>query len=272
MITPNRLSKKIWPLETPWLFVALIAILLACLVVRSRESVHKANKSDALSSLPAVILWAWERPENLGFIDTHKVAVAFLAKTISLRGDRVTVRPRLQPLQVPTGTKMIAVARVESDRTDQPALSDMQLAAAVGEISEMANIPNVVAVQVDFDATRSEREFYQSAIFRLRKQLPASIPLSITALASWCSGDDWLSVLPIDEAVPMLFRMGIDRRQILSRLEAGERFNSRPCKVSAGVSVDEPVAIDLRNERLYIFSPQAWTADTFKAAMEEYHK
>jgi len=40
------------------------------------------------------------------------------------------------------------------------------------------------------------------------------MPLSITALASWCAGDPWITGLPIDEAVPMLFRLGPDTRNI----------------------------------------------------------
>src|SRR5687767_16011817 len=69
---------------------------------------------------PAVILWAWERPEDLTFIDPQKTGVAFLAKTITLRGDKVLVRPRLQPLTLPEGAKTIAVVRIETDRSDSP--------------------------------------------------------------------------------------------------------------------------------------------------------
>jgi len=261
-----------------WSILVLIFTMLLCLGVMSRQPLPHGDASStslkavALTRLPAIVLWAWERPERLDFIDPQKVAVAFLGKTISLRRDGVTVRPRLHPLTVPAGTKMIAVVRIESDRSQLAALSDADLSIVVGESSEMACLPNVVAVQLDFDATRSEREFYRKAIFRLREKLPPSMPLSITALASWCWGDDWLSALPIDEAVPMLFRMGIDRRQILSQLESGATFNSIPCRASAGVSVDEPLSPELLSDRLYIFSPKAWSGDSFKAAMEIYHR
>src|SRR5438874_13045091 len=36
-----------------------------------------------------------ERPTDLTFIDPGKIAVAFLARTIHLRGDEVVTRPRL---------------------------------------------------------------------------------------------------------------------------------------------------------------------------------
>jgi hypothetical protein len=95
--------------------------------------------------------------------------------------------------------------------------------------------------------------------------------LSITALASWCAGDDWLRDLSIDEAVPMLFRLGVDQHQFQRRLETGQPFESSMCRNAAGVSTDEPVrppAVD----RLYIFNPKPWTKDSFTAAMEIYKK
>ncbi len=48
----------------------------------------------------------------------------------------------------------------------------------------------------------------------------------MTALASWCAGDDWLRDLPVDEAVPMLFRMGVEKNLFQRRLETGQRFES----------------------------------------------
>ncbi|HKX29107.1 MAG TPA: hypothetical protein VJ302_15540, partial [Blastocatellia bacterium] len=33
---------------------------------------------------PRIVLWAWERPENLEFIDPGRIGVAFLARTIRL--------------------------------------------------------------------------------------------------------------------------------------------------------------------------------------------
>jgi len=55
---------------------------------------------DALRNFPRVILWAWERPEDLRFLDhsDQPPAVAFLARTLYLRGADVLVRPRFQPL------------------------------------------------------------------------------------------------------------------------------------------------------------------------------
>lgn len=253
-LLPNHMrflvDKRVWLLA----FVVLVPISILAL----------RPKPKPLSHLPPVIVWAWERPEKLDFIDTDKVGVAFLAKTLRLQGDRVLSRPRLQPLQLAPNTKLIAVVRIESDH---PNLSETQLQQTVKEIAKVAELPGISVAQIDFDATVSERDFYKSLLSELRRQLTASTSLSITALASWCAGDQWFADTPIDEAVPMLFRMGIDQRRFQSRPE----FDAPKCRNSAGVSTDEPVtppAVD----RLYIFNPKPWSRDSLNSALEAYKK
>jgi hypothetical protein len=238
----------------------------------SRFVENLTSSSSRLANLPATILWAWERPEKLDFIDSQKLAVAFLAKTVYLRADRVVSRPRLQPLAVPTGARVIAVVRIESERSQPPTLSPQQMKAAATEISEVASLPNVVMVQVDFDATKTERDFYRQLLTELRLELPQSTLLSITALASWCKGDNWLDDLPIDEAVPMLFRMGVERKQFLAQLATREQFSAKPCRASAGVSTDEPVAELLPVQRLYVFNPASWSPSAVQQVMETYQR
>jgi hypothetical protein len=215
-----------------------------------------------------MILWAWERPENLTFLDPQKTAVAFLAKTITLRDDKTVVKPRLQPLQLAADTKLIAVVRIEIDRASPSSLSAAQLQQTADEISSLTGVS---VVQIDFDATVSQRYFYRELLRRVRRELSPSIGLSITALASWCAGDNWIADLPVDEAVPMLFRMGVERRQFQRRLESGQTFEASICQNSAGVSTDEPVTTPAVN-RLYIFNPEPWTKDSFARAMEAYHR
>lgn len=215
-----------------------------------------------------VILWAWERPEDLTFIDPQKVEVAFLAKTIYLRGDKVVVKPRLQPLKLAPGTRVVAVVRIESDPANRPSLSASQLRQTANAVTDLSDIS---LVQLDFDATVSERNFYRSLLTSVREQLPRSTALSMTALASWCAGDDWLRDLPVDEAVPMLFRLGVDRQQFQRRLETGKRFESRMCQNAAGVSTDEQVNPP-KVDRLYVFTPEGWTKESFARAMEVYKR
>jgi hypothetical protein len=254
------------------IFAAIIALaaLSALAIAASRTHFGKIN-SEAVarqSRIPATVLWAWERPTDLSYIDPNQVGVAFLARTIRLRGEDVLIKPRRQPLSLPDQTKVIAVVRVESDSANKPALTSNQAKSLADGIQATAKLPNVLAVQIDFDATQSERKFYREVIVEVRRRLPESIGFSITALASWCVDDDWISDLPIDEAVPMLFRMGADRQLIKNRLSAKEEFSAAPCRSSYGISTDEPHDNLRPEKRLYVFNPEAWTEQSVRAILE----
>jgi hypothetical protein len=139
-------------------------------------------------------------------------------------------------------------------------------------VVDAAHLPRVQALQIDFDASKSERHFYGMLLRDLRARMPKGMPLSITALASWCVGDNWLDQLPpgtISEAVPMLFRMGPDGPDIASYLKSGKDFSSALCRSSLGVSTDEPFSQALLDgvirtrsgggaKRIYVFSPKPW--------------
>ena len=130
-------------------------------------------------------------------------------------------------------------------------------------------MPGIAAVQVDYDATVSERPFYRALLQDLRRSLPESVRLSITALASWCMGDPWLAGLPIDEAVPMLFRMGPDRLPVLLHLESGGDFGEAACQQSVGISTDEPVRWLPAGRRLYVFHPRSWSHGAVQKVLQE---
>jgi len=82
--------------------VLLLSLLSFFVVARitylsTRSDASLLNRdpsSDRLENFPKTILWAWERPENLTFINPADVGVAFLARTIYLRGSEIIVRPR----------------------------------------------------------------------------------------------------------------------------------------------------------------------------------
>jgi hypothetical protein len=211
---------------------------------------------------PSWILWAWQRPEDLSFIDPQRVGVSYLVKTIQLKGQSVFVQPNTNGLKVPAGTWVMACARIETDTASPPNLSPQQVGETTSALASLAEFPDARAAQIDFDATASQRDFYRNLLTELRRRLPRQYPLSITALGSWCVGDDWIAHLPIDEAVPMLFRMGPDRTSIMLRLQDGEDFEEPLCRQSVGISTDELVP-HLSGRRLYIFNPDTWTRATF---------
>jgi len=266
-MSPHLSRKKIIVLAGSVVMLASLALGLTMgrSIISQRNSI--ANKTRQ-HGMPSLILWAWERPTDLRYINPRDIGVAFLAKTIRLHGQEVTVRPRLQPLNLPEGAAVIAVARVETDLIKKAELSGQQREELAAAIVEMARLPRVSRIQIDFDATMSERQFYREVIFNVRGSLPGHVSLSITALASWCTYDDWISDLPIDEAVPMLFRMGVEEKQFSNRLESGGDFNSELCRLSYGVSTDEPRRNLSPARRLYVFNPDPWTEESVRAIVE----
>jgi hypothetical protein len=284
---------------------SLNALARQYLFSRSRKFFHHAPSGDT-SSLPAVIFWAWERPEDLRFLTPDQAGVAFLAKTIYLEppsrnptgsSPSFIVRPRLQPLRIARGTPLIAVIRMEppahprlsSLQENQSALhaftySNAQRALLASEIASTQSISGISAIQIDFDAPSSAHPFYTALLQDVRSKLPHSLPLSITALASWCIGDRWLGQLPpgtIDEAVPMFFRMGPDAGNVEKFLHSGDDFPVAVCRGSLGLSTDETLSNDLlttgstfstfnpREKRVYVFAPRSWTQSAAETILEE---
>ena len=209
-----------------------------------------------MSHLPARTLWVWERREDLSSIDPRTTAIATLDRTVLL-GRTVTVIPRRQPVTYPAGIARISVVRIEAPGDITPGLeqpaADLILNLAIAD-------PGIAALQVDFDARRSQRPFYARLLRDLRRRMPPALPLSITALASWCSSDDWLRDLPIEEAVPMFFRMEPDRR--FAPLDLPQFTIREPlCGASIGISTREPNSVPLGGKRLYIFPDRGWRQD-----------
>lgn len=243
----------------PFSLAAVGVFTAASLLLSSASSPQtgQSSREGRLARLPRVLLWAWERPERFPPLPPS-VGIAYLASTLILSRDDVIARPRLQPLVVSPSTPLAAVVRIEVDPRHAPALSDGQSQRAADRILALTSRPRVVALQIDFDARTRERPFYATLLARLRRLMPPDWPLSITALASWCLGDPWIRDVPVDEAVPMLFRMGPDGRAVRARLGAGQDFSLAACRSSLGVSLDEPPGHVPADRRQYVFSPTTW--------------
>jgi Protein of unknown function (DUF3142) len=290
---------------------ALLAVLAAvCAAAGLRGHGHRSSGSpltviapenktnDRRSILPGLIFWAWERPEDLRFLG-QQAGVAFLAKTIYIQSSssaidsvlpaRFDVRPRLQPLRVGPNTPLIAVVRIETSTNARISTASASTPNArediASEIAALQNIAGVGAIQIDFDATTSQHSFYSALLQDVRGKLRSATPLSITALASWCIGDGWLAQLPpgtIDEAVPMLFRMGTDSPNVATFLQQHKEFTVPACRNSVGVSTDEPFSRQVltkqfsgipeawRAKRIYVFAPRAWTPASADPIVQEW--
>jgi hypothetical protein len=218
--------------------IAVVSILASC----SREPRR-------------VIPWAWERREDLRYV---RGEVAYLAQTITLRGAATDVRPRMQPLLVDRAVRLTPVIRIE---TDHATLDDAQKRAVADAIVRLRSD----IVQIDFDATLSQRPFYRALLGDLHKTIPH---IGITALASWCSDDRWLAGLPIDDAIPMLFQMGSDDHAVRARLDRGDDFREPLCRASAGIALDEAPPRLPERRRIYVFNSRKWSRDDWHRAEE----
>jgi hypothetical protein len=235
-------------------YLVFFPLALFCLAIRP-DVLNLKPPPGRMNALPARTLWVWERPENLRFVDPRTTAVATLDGTLVL-GTRIGVIPRRQFYVISPGMRRIAVVRIEAPGSIAPDLA----AVAAEQILDLASAPDIAALQIDFDARRSQRTFYISLLREIRRRMPPDLPLSMTALASWCSNDDWIANLPVDEAVPMFFRLEPGRR--FAPPDAPElRIREPLCAGSVGISTHEPAPASLDGKRLYIFADRGWRED-----------
>ena len=241
------------------------ALLLIALLVSGLAVSPDSTSVDrpAGTELPKLMLWAWERPTDLRSLEAG-IGVAFLSQTLVARNGAVLVEPRRNPLRVAPHTPLVAVTRIERREGSLPETLVRGMAEA---IAGTASLPRVRGVQIDFDAAESERRFYRSLIRAVRAELGPGVPLSITALASWCAQDRWMDGLPVDEAVPMLFRLGPINAPYAG-LARSAAAAAAECRGALGTSLDEPLHVRAAGRRVYVFNASAWTPASVTQARE----
>ena len=188
--------------------------------------------------------------------------MAYLAGTITLGipDGALTLRPRLQPLYIPRGTPLIAVVRVESPGRIFPSERDL-----AQKIHGLIRERDVRALQIDFDAHRSERPYYRRLLEAL-KRLDPNRAVEMTALVSWCEGDRWLHDLPVTDAIPMFFRMGADPHA------TNETMNEPLCRSSIGIATDEFHGRVPAHRRVFVFSQTPWSESSYQAVLRASQK
>jgi len=246
---------------------ALLLIALSVSWLSLSPAGASARGPAGADPLPRLMLWAWERPTDLRGLDAG-VGVAFLSQTLIVRNDVLRVVPRRNPLRVSPHTPLVAVTRIESDDAGAAALSREAVASLAAAITGTMALPRVRGVQIDFDATESERAVYRSLVRAVRSTLGPDVPLSITALASWCAQDRWMEGLPVDEAVPMLFRMGPINAPYASLARSPAAAAADECRTALGTSLDEPLHVRAAGRRVYVFNGSPWTPASVSHARE----
>jgi hypothetical protein len=210
-----------------------------------------------------LVIWAWERPEDLSF--APDIEIALQTGFIELAGDTIRARARYFPLKSARAPETVLV-HVQIDHAAPIQWSPALRARLAAAVRHYATVIPAARVQLDFEVRLSERQILLDTLADLRRALPPSTRLSMTALASWCMFDDWLQSAPVDEIVPMLFRMQKDGPAIRKTLAQGGDFRNPRCRAALAISSDSPIARAPPGRRVYLFNPRSWTPQAFSQA------
>lgn len=254
--------------------LAAAMLLPAALCLLEGDGRQRVVANARMAALPRVTVWAWERREDLREVDPATTAVAYLDRTLLVGARGVVVVPRREGMLLPASARLVKIPVVRVETAAEAVLDRAAAERAAQAIVDAVRPGDSAALQIDFDAKASERAWYRDLLTRVRRRLPASMPLSMTALASWCSYDSaWLRALPVDEAVPMLFRMEPDRRRFAPNggRESAEDFQLREpvCLGSVGISTREAWPREMAGRRIYIFPDKGWQRDGLEETMKE---
>ncbi len=251
------------------LWLALLSPPLVAWVLLDQLPESATSDSPAMAPppepMPSIVLWAWERPEDLRSIPIDRSGIAWLSQTLILRAGGLERRPRRQRLDAPAGAKLLPVTRIEVE----PGLTlppDSPLLEALAEKIAPANAPPS-ALQLDFDARRSQRAFYRALLDRVRARMAPGGFLSITALVSWTGKRSWLRGAPVDEVVPMCFGPNT-REELAERLQSEEPL-AMGARSALGRWLGELIPGLPAVERTYLFSPRAWNEARVEQALGE---
>ncbi|MEO7178319.1 MAG: hypothetical protein ABIW83_05705 [Allosphingosinicella sp.] len=211
-----------------------------------------------------LILWAWERPEDLRFAGAS-AQIAVQTGFVELAGNGLQARGRRFPLKA-AAAPSTALVHVQIDHRRPLEWTPPLRARTSAAILHYAAAIPARRVQLDFEVRASERAVLLDILADLRLGLPQGTSLSMTALASWCDTEGWLERVPVDEIVPMLFRMTTGGEALRKRLAAGGDFRNPRCRAALGVASDSPIARAPPGRRVYLFNPRSWTAAEFEQA------
>lgn len=232
--------------------IILIAVSILIIIIAS----YHENK---------IYVWAWERPEDLGFLSNiGDNNIVYYAGGIVIKNGRLDIQPRINNLLTTQTARLIPVIRIDNFDTSS-ALTDILLQKVEDFILTVCKHQGAVGCQIDFDARTSERVIYAKLLDSIKRRLPENVPLSITALVSWCDEFSWLNDTTIDFAVPMFYRLGSDRERIQNDRVGSTFMKSPKCQNAVGLSTDEaiPAKKYIRGKDIYLFNNQPWTKENF---------
>lgn len=217
----------------------------------------------AFAETPSVYLWAWDRPEDLRFVEPH-IGIAYFAGEIDLGAKKPEFRPRQKPLLVSKGQPVLPVLHVRARRGGHYGNVEQQL--ILDAIRRLMAESSTEKIQLDFEVYHSQRNFYKNLVRTIKEKNPHR-KLSVTALASWCGHDSWLVGLPVAEIVPMLFDPSHKKGDANHQLPQASL-----CKESVGLANYETYATLPRAKIYYLFSNRAWRREDVIRMLARIHE
>jgi hypothetical protein len=247
--------------------VLLVAGGLAAAARANHAALQPATAADAAASLARGVAWVWPTsngPQASGAATPSYREAAVLVETLVLRAHGVERGGRQQPLALPDHVALLPVVHVEAAADAPTTFTATQREAILAAVRRHAPAAAAGAgvLQLDFEAPARARESYRSLVAEVRAALPANVRLSVTALAHWCTQGDWLDRLPVDEVVPMLYRLGAHAAQWRERFATDDPSLARRCRGPAlGFATNDPppAALLARTARPYWFDEAAWS-------------
>jgi len=252
----------VMPLRPVPVLAPLLLLTGLAVVLTMGARAHAPAQRAAPAGWPALFAWTWNRNEDLRFLPPG-AGVAAVRISIELEGSRVRTRANNGTWVAPAAAFVLPVVHVDAFERWHPVLDAQQEDALVATIVAVGKGSPSGALQVDFEALPSQRQFYRRVLTRVRAALPSAW-ISITALASWCLDDRWTAGLPVDDVVAMAFRLGRDGPVNSHYISALERWPAANCS-STGIATDEPGLRPPAHRALFLFSPRPWTAAAWQA-------
>lgn len=200
---------------------------------------------------PEEFWWYWDRPAAYLPMPPTGIGAAVVVMHVYLSGDSFALQPRRSALRLPDGVVTVPVIHVEVDPARPFIGNAAQRDALRDTVIDATRRGSTALIQLDFEARRSQREFWRASVQAIKAALPNGVRLSVTALASWCYGDRWVGDTPVDEIVPMYFRLGRARSDYILRSAAG--VTEPRCALAHGVADDEPPWPVALSGRRYVF-------------------
>ena len=201
------------------------------------------------------IVWVWHDSDAPALLDGQELAVLQQHFVFDKAGTHL--RQRMKPLHIRPGTRVTPVVHAQVATTEMPQLGKPQAQALLKAVLQAGQKSSSGWVQFDFEVPRQQRTFYLDLVRQMRTQLPAHIKLSVSALASWCFEEEFISQIAADEVVPMLFALGQPASTMHSQFFLHEPRLAKACQQQAiGFARQEapPLKLQQRYARRYWFS------------------